>query len=323
MSNLNSLNSSGDWAVEDGEAGERLDQVLARQVGTRSKAQRMIKGGLVTIDQVETLKVNYRVVTGEQISYDLPPSMPTKAVAVAHLLDIVFEDESLIVINKPRGMVVHPSAGHFDDTLVNYLLAHWGKDDAEGLRPGVVHRIDKDTSGLLVVTKTDKAQENLSDQFRDHSITRIYRALVWGEIEQPVGTINQPIGRHPKERLRFSVRSGGKRAVTHYKRLETFSKLSYVECRLETGRTHQIRVHLDHLRHSLVGDPLYGRYRDLSRILPKSLVDRLKAFRGQALHAMTLGFLHPETGEQLNFEVGLPPEFEELLGLLREVTGEG
>jgi len=317
------LNSETPWTVSEEEAGERLDQALAKHVGTRSKAQRMIKLGLVNINGVATLLGKHLVKEGEQIKYELPPSLPQNAKAVDYPLDIVYEDDSVILVNKPKGMVVHPSAGHFDDTLVNYLLSHWGQSESEGLRPGIVHRIDKDTSGLLVVTKTDKAQENLSEQFRDHSITRVYRALVWGELEQPMGKISQPIGRHPKERMRFAVRTGGKRAVTHYRRLENFSKLAYVECRLETGRTHQIRVHMNHLAHPLVGDPLYGRYRDLSRIYPKSLVDRLKAFQGQALHAMTLGFLHPETGETVNFEVPVSQEFEELLGLLREVTGEG
>ena len=323
MNSLNFSNSEPIWVVQEAQSGDRLDSGLATYVGTRSKAQRMIKLGIVSINgQIE--KAQKRALkTGDQIEYQLPPSLPENARAVAHPLEIIFEDESIILVNKPSGMVIHPSPGHYDDTLVNYLLYHWGQSVAQGLRPGIVHRIDKDTSGLIVVSKTATAQAKLAEQFRVHSIKRTYRAFVWGELIQPQRKVDLPIGRHPKERLRFAVKKEGKPSVTHFKLIKGFSKLSYIECQLETGRTHQIRVHMSHLGHPLIGDPLYSQYRDLSQVYPKPLVERLKAFRGQALHAMSLGFIHPQTGEPVYFESPLPPAMEELLGLLTEVTGEG
>ncbi|MDT8446001.1 MAG: RluA family pseudouridine synthase [bacterium] len=305
------------------DAGQRLDQWLAAQVGTRSKAQRMVKMGLVLVDGKVAQAAKIPVALGQQISFELPPSLPERAVAVEHPLDVVYEDESIILVNKPRGVVTHPSPGHNEDSLVNYLLHHTELTKQGGIRPGIVHRIDKDTSGLLVIAKNDEAQELLAEQFREHSIERRYLALVWGEMVQPLGMIDQPIGRHPKERKKFAVRQGGKRAVTHWRRIKSYRKLTLIECRLETGRTHQIRVHLAHLGHPLVGDPLYGRYRDLSRIYGSEIISALKSFKGQALHATSLGLIHPATSEEVYFEVPPPEELAHLIRLLDEDNGEG
>lgn len=311
------------FLVENEETGERLDHCLALRAGTRSKAQRMIKGGLVKLaGEVET-RPKCLVEAGQEVEYELPPSLPERARPVARELDIVYEDERIILVNKPKGVVTHPSPGHDDDSLVNYLLHHTNLSDQGGLRPGIVHRIDKDTSGLLVIAKDDEAQEYLAEQFRQHSIERRYLALVWGEMEQEVGTVNQPLGRHPRDRKKFAVRASGKRAVTHWRVVKRFAKLTWIECRLETGRTHQIRVHMAHIGHSLVGDPLYGRYRDLNRIYGPEIISALKGFKGQALHATSLGLAHPDNGESLYFEVQPPEELASLVRLLDEVNGEG
>lgn len=313
----------GNFVVEAEQEGVRLDLGLVEWVGTRSKAQRMIKLGLVLVDGEAEESPKKLLQAGETVEFELPPSLPENAKPVAFPLEILYEDEDLLLVNKPRGMVTHPSPGHHEDSLVNFLLYHTRLARESGLRPGIVHRIDKDTSGLLVVAKTDLAQEGLAEQFRTHSIERRYVALVWGELAQPAGTIDQCLGRHPRERMKFAVRADGKRAVTHYRRLKLFRKLSLVECRLETGRTHQIRVHLSHLGHPLVGDPLYGQYRDLSRIYPPSVVEGLRSFEGQALHAQSLGFTHPVSGEQMFFEVEMPEEMSALVRQLEEVSGEG
>ena len=224
-------------------------------------------------------------------------------------LDIVYEDQDLLVVNKPKGMVVHPAAGNPDGTLVNALLFHCG-DSLSGIngviRPGIVHRIDKDTSGLLIVAKNDRAHQSLAEQIAVHSFTRIYNAVVYGIVKEEEGTVSAPIGRHPTDRKRMAVlSSGGREAVTHYRVLERFPGFTLVECRMETGRTHQIRVHMAHIGHPVAGDPVYG---------PKKCITELQ---GQCLHARVIGFIHPATGEYLEFDSGLPPYFERFLEKLR------
>lgn len=224
-------------------------------------------------------------------------------------LDILYEDEDLIVVNKPKGMVVHPSAGHYTDTLVNALLYHC-KDQLSGIngmmRPGIVHRIDQNTTGSLVVCKNDFAHNSLAEQLKDHSITRRYRAIVHGVLKEEEGTIDQPIGRHPIDRKKMAINlKNGKRAITHYRVLERFQKFTYIECELETGRTHQIRVHMSSIQHPILGDDVYG---------PSKCPYHLQ---GQTLHAMVLGFIHPRTGAYLEVTAPLPLYFEELLSKLR------
>ena len=223
-------------------------------------------------------------------------------------LDIVYEDEHLLVVNKPKGMVVHPAAGHYSGTLVNGLMAHC-KDDLSGingvLRPGIVHRIDKDTTGILIVCKNDMAHQSIAKQLYDHSITRKYHAIVYGNIKEEEGTVNAPIGRSLKDRKKMGIVMDGKHAVTHYKVLKRLKKgFTYIECQLETGRTHQIRVHMASIKHPLLGDDVYG---------PKKSKYTLE---GQCLHAKVLGFVHPRTGEYMEFEVPLPEYFEKLLNKL-------
>ena len=231
-------------------------------------------------------------------------------------LDILYEDSDVILINKPKGMVVHPSAGHYTGTLVNALLFHC-QGELSGingvLRPGIVHRIDKDTTGVLIACKNDRAHNALAEQLKDHTITRRYRAVVCGNLKEDEGTVDAPIGRHPIERKKMAVvRTGGKRAVTHYRVLERFGSYTYIECRLETGRTHQIRVHMASIGHPLLGDEVYGRGKNPFHL------------EGQTLHAMVLGFLHPSTGAYLEFEAPLPAYFEKLLDRLRkEAAGKG
>ena len=227
---------------------------------------------------------------------------------VYHPLDIVYEDQDVILINKPKGMVVHPAAGHYSGTLVNGLMAHC-KDDLSGingvLRPGIVHRIDKDTTGILIVCKNDMAHQSIAKQLYDHSITRKYHAIVYGNIKEEEGTVNAPIGRSLKDRKKMGIVMDGKHAVTHYKVLKRLKKgFTYIECQLETGRTHQIRVHMASIKHPLLGDDVYG---------PKKSKYTLE---GQCLHAKVLGFVHPRTGEYMEFEVPLPEYFEKLLNKL-------
>lgn len=225
-------------------------------------------------------------------------------------LDIVYEDDDVLVVNKPRGMVVHPAVGNLDGTMVNAIMYHCGDrlSSINGVvRPGIVHRIDKDTSGLLMVAKNDKAHMSLSKQLYHHTITRKYLALVQDNIKQDSGTVDLPIGRDPKNRLKKAVNgSGAKNAVTHFKVLERFGEYTLIECQLETGRTHQIRVHMAYIKHPLVGDPLYGSKKQIFDV------------DGQLLHAETLGFIHPTTGEYMEFQVDMPKEFQNVIDHLRE-----
>jgi 23S rRNA pseudouridine1911/1915/1917 synthase len=288
---------------------ERIDKVIAalNEEWSRSKVQQWIKDGLVTVND-QHVKANYKSSAGDVVVIRLPEPEPLHVEPENIPLDIYYEDADVLVVNKPRGMVVHPAPGHMRGTLVNALLAHC--TDLSGingvLRPGIVHRIDKDTSGLLMVAKNDMAHQSLVDQLVKKTVTRKYKAIVHGVIPHDYGTIDAPIGRDKRDRKKMTVtEENGKEAVTHFRVLERFRHYTFVECQLETGRTHQIRVHMKYIGYPLAGDPQYG---------PKKTLP----IDGQALHAGVLGFTHPRTGEYLEFEAPLPPEFEEILQWLRK-----
>jgi 23S rRNA pseudouridine1911/1915/1917 synthase len=288
---------------------ERIDKVIAvlNEEWSRSKVQQWIKNGLVTVND-RPVKANYKCEAGDVVVIRLPEPEPLHVEPENIPLDIYYEDADVLVVNKPRGMVVHPAPGHMRGTLVNALLAHC--TDLSGingvLRPGIVHRIDKDTSGLLMVAKNDVAHQSLVDQLVKKTVTRKYKAIVHGVIPHDYGTIDAPIGRDKRDRKKMAVtEENGKEAVTHFRVLERFRHYTFVECQLETGRTHQIRVHMKYIGYPLAGDPQYG---------PKKTLP----IDGQALHAGVLGFTHPRTGEYLEFEAPLPPEFEAILQWLRK-----
>lgn len=285
------------------EGGERIDALLARlspEPMSRSAAARLLAAGAVTVNGVPAAK-NYRVVAGDVICAEREEPVPARAVAQEIALDVVYEDGDLIVVNKPRGMVVHPAPGHADGTLVNALLAHCGASLSGiggELRPGIVHRLDKDTSGLLIAAKNDRAHERLSAQLKDRSLSRIYDCIVQGGFKADSGTVDAPIGRDVRNRKRMAVTEKNSRvAVTHWELLERYGRYSYVRCRLETGRTHQIRVHMAHIGHPLLGDTLYGGRAD-------------KGLESQCLHARGLKFIHPTTGEAMSFWTELPDWFQ-------------
>lgn len=287
-------------------AGERLDAFLARQPGnlSRSAAQRLIEEGMVTRNGVPGKK-NDRLNVGDRVEYTIPEAKPVDIVPTEMPLDIVYEDDDLLVINKPKGLVVHPAAGHADDTLVNGLLYALG-DDLSGingeLRPGIVHRIDKDTSGLLIVAKNDFAHLALSAQLADRSLSRVYETVVRGGMREDSGTVNAPIGRHPTDRKKMAVTQKGSRsAVTHWEVIARYRGYTHIRCRLETGRTHQIRVHMAHIGHPLLGDALYGA------------PSPDKGLSGQCLHARELKFIHPRTGEHVVISTDLPEYFTSVL----------
>jgi 23S rRNA pseudouridine1911/1915/1917 synthase len=289
--------------VKEEEKGARIDKYLADQDSSLSRSfiQKLIGDGLVTVDG-KPVKSNYKVSAGEEIVCRIPELREPEIEPENIPLDILYEDADLLVVNKPKGMVVHPSHGHYSGTLVNALMYHC-RDSLSGingvLRPGIVHRIDMDTSGILVVCKNDQAHARIADQLKVHSITRKYHAIAHGVIKEDTLTISAPIGRDPKDRLRMAVNEkNGKEAVTHIRVLARFPHFTYVECTLETGRTHQIRVHMASIRHPLLGDPLYG---------PKKSPFPL---HGQVLHAKVLGFIHPSTHEYMEFETDLPDEFQ-------------
>ena len=290
-------------------AGERLDVTLVRHMPdlSRSYAQRLIEAGQVTVDGA-VRKGNYKLRGGEEIVCNVPPAEEVEIRAEAIPLDVLYEDEDMIVINKPRGMVVHPAAGVTSGTLVNALLHHCR--DLSGingaLRPGIVHRLDKDTSGVMVAAKNDMAHHFLARQIRDKEARREYRAIVYGNIVPRAGVITGDIGRHPTDRKKMAiVRENGKPATTHFEVLERFGEYTYVVCRLETGRTHQIRVHMTSIGHPLVGDTKYTAKKN-----PFAIV-------GQALHSLTLRLAHPRTGEEMAFTAPLPQDMEEILHTLR------
>ena len=291
------------------ESGERIDALLARMVPglSRSAAQHLLDDGCVEAAG-RPVKKNYRVAAGDCISVLLPEIGEVPLVAQELPLDVVYEDGDLIVVNKPRGMVVHPAPGHPDGTLVNALLWHCG-DSLSGIggerRPGIVHRIDKDTSGLLVVAKNDFAHQFLSAQLSDHSLCRQYEAVVHGGFRELSGTVDAPIGRHPTDRKRMAVTEKNSRpAVTHWQVIEVYRGYTHVQCRLETGRTHQIRVHMASIGHPLLGDGVYGA------------PSPERGLAGQCLHARRLRFVHPRTGEPVELETPLPDYFREVLSRL-------
>ena len=296
--------------VPEEERGQRLDRYLARSVEalTRSGAQRLVEAELVRVNGGRAKK-NARLSAGDVLSVTLPDPEPVEAVPQRIALDVVYEDEDVIVVNKPVGMVVHPAPGHPDGTLVNALLYHCG-DSLSGIngavRPGIVHRIDRDTSGLLIAAKHDSAHRSLSEQLQDHSLARTYETVVVGGLPEDRGTVCAPIARHPADRKRMAVRPEGRQAVTHWRVLEYCSGCTYAECQLETGRTHQIRVHMAHIGHPVLGDPVYGGVR---KGFPE--------LAGQCLHARRLRFRHPRSGEEMTVECPLPPYFEAVLARLR------
>ena len=282
--------------------GERLDQLLARSVDglTRSAAQRLLEEGAVTLNGAPARK-NTRTAPGDAVALSLPDPVEVDIRPQNIPLDVVYEDADVIVVNKPKGLVVHPAPGHPDGTLVNALLHHCG-DSLSGiggeLRPGIVHRIDRDTSGLLIAAKNDFAHQKLSAQLQDHTLARIYRCIVIGNLREDSGTVDAPIGRHPADRKKMAVVAGGRSAVTHWSVLERFPGYTYVECRLETGRTHQIRVHMAHIGHPILGDTVYGAKKPVPGL------------QGQCLHAVGLRFLHPRTGELVELWCDLPEAFQ-------------
>ncbi|MBE6555009.1 MAG: RluA family pseudouridine synthase [Ruminococcaceae bacterium] len=304
--------------AESALAGVRLDRFLADRFSlTRSTAERLIEAEHVTVSG-RTVAKNYRLRGGEEISLRLPDPTPAEASPENIPLDIVYEDEDIVVVNKPAGMVVHPAAGNESGTLVNALLYHC-KGSLSGIggveRPGIVHRIDKDTAGLLVVAKNDAAHTALSADLKVHDVRRVYHAIALGNFKEDEGTVNAPIGRHPTDRKKMAVcrRAGeGREAITHYRVLERFGGMTYLCCELETGRTHQIRVHMASLGHPLLGDPVYGGNGTKFEAKHRAL------FCGQHLFAGELSLTHPRTGERMHFKAPLPPDFEEVLRILRK-----
>jgi 23S rRNA pseudouridine1911/1915/1917 synthase len=339
--------------VAEPEAGERLDRVLARHVAelSRSRLKALIEAGAVTLDGHTIRDPNHRVNSGAAIAVDVPPPEPAKPAAEAIPLRVIYEDDDIIVIDKPRNLVVHPATGNWTGTLVNALIAHCG-DSLSGIggerRPGIVHRLDKDTTGVMVVAKNDRAHQALAAQFADHGKTdetfeRSYLALVWGAPDRPHGTVDKPIDRHPKARERMAVRQGGREAVTHWQVLERYAGKSgprrtgragkpekpeapvagLLACRLETGRTHQIRVHLASIGHPVMGDQVYGGgFRTKSALLPPEAQVALDALGRQALHAHILTVKRPSSGEILTFRSELPPELARLRTALAAPGGD-
>ncbi len=325
--------------VDGAQAGERLDRVLAGALPelSRARLQGLIAGGHVSRGAAKVEDANTRVKPGEIYAVRVPPPIPAVPEGQDIPLAVVYEDKDLIVIDKPAGLVVHPAAGNPDGTLVNALIAHCGKSlKAQGggsggvARPGIVHRLDKDTSGLLVAAKTEKAMTSLGKQFAKHAIERAYHAVVWGAPRVGEGLIETQLGRNPFDRKRMGVlRSGGKEARTRYKVLEKFGDAqrpfaSLIECRLETGRTHQIRVHLTHLGHPLIGDPSYGKGHQAPRAKTPEEEAAYRAaayFPRQALHAWLLGFFHPTLNKPMRFESAWPEDFAALVAALRGLNG--
>lgn len=288
----------------------RLDKFVSEQIPdlSRTRVKELVKDQNILVNgKVE--KVSYKIQAGDKIEVNIPAVKPLDVIPENIPLDIVYEDDDVIVVNKPQGMVVHPAPGHPDHTLVNALLYHTKvlAQSPEGFRPGIVHRIDKDTSGLLMIAKTAKARESLEDQLAHKTNKRLYWAIVHGNFAEKNGVIDAPIGRNPYDRKKMAVVETGKKAITHFKVLEQFKDYSLIECQLETGRTHQIRVHLDYIGHPVAGDPLYG---------PRKT---LKGY-GQFLHAKVLGFKHPSTGEWLEFSVEPPQIFQETLAQLEQTS---
>ena len=317
-------------SVSDAQAGQRLDRVLTEslEVFSRSRLKGLIESGQVTRNDEVCRQPALKVSVGDQLVVTIPAAVDAVPLGQAMDLRILFEDSHLLVLDKPAGLVVHPAPGNPDGTLVNALIAHCG-DGLTGIggvkRPGIVHRLDKDTSGVMVAAKTAEAHAALVTQFSDRTVDRAYRALVWGRPMPPIGEIEGPIGRHPKNRKKMAVVTrGGKAALTRYRSLESYGDglATLIECKLETGRTHQIRVHLTHRKHPLIGDPAYGRPGG-RRALPKALDSDetaiLTEFPRQALHAFRLGFTHPDTGQHIDFETEMPDDMLKLKSFLESL----
>ena len=297
---------------EIADSGLRIDKYLStvNEQLSRSYIQKLLKSGLVLVDG-KPVKASYQVDEGDVISLDIPEAVEPEIEPENMDLDILYEDQDVILVNKPKGMVVHPAAGHYSHTLVNGLMHHC-KDQLSGIngvmRPGIVHRIDMDTTGVIIACKNDMAHNSIAAQLKEHSITRRYQAIVHGVLKDDAGTVEGPIGRHPTDRKKMSINyNNGKSAVTHYIVLKRFRQYTHVECRLETGRTHQIRVHMASIGHPLLGDLVYG---------PGKCP--ISGLQGQTLHAGVLGFIHPRTGEYMEFTAPLPEYFAKLWNTLPE-----
>lgn len=289
---------------------ERIDSCISMLIDSLSRSfiQKLIKEGHVSVNG-KTVKSSYRVKTDDEVQFALPKAVEPDIVAEDIPLEILYEDQDVIVVNKPKGMVVHPAAGHYEGTLVNALMYHCGSElsGINGvMRPGIVHRIDMDTTGSVIACKNDIAHNSIAEQLKEHSVNRRYVAICYGVLKEDEGTIDKPVGRHPAERKKMAVNErNGKRAVTHYRVLKRFKNYTYIECVLETGRTHQIRVHMASIGHPLLGDEVYAG----GRKCPYKL-------QGQTLHARILGFRHPQTGEYVETDAPLPEYFEHLLNIL-------
>lgn len=292
------------FTIEKG--GERIDKYLSEQLEdmTRSHIQKLIKENMVRVNGI-AVKSNFKLSASDQIEVEIPELKEPDILPENIPLDILYEDQDILVVNKPKGMVVHPAPGHYTGTLVNAIMYHC-KDNLSGIngvmRPGIVHRIDMDTTGSLLICKNDRAHQALAEQLKEHSITRKYHAIVHGRLKEDEGTIDKPIGRHPIDRKKMSVHcTNGREAITHYRVLKRFQQFTYIECQLETGRTHQIRVHMSSIGHPILGDQIYG---------PAKCPYKLQ---GQTLHAKVLGITHPTTGEYMEFDAPLPDYFQGLL----------
>lgn len=285
---------------------QRIDRYLTEMLPEQSRSffQKLIRDGFVMVNHI-IVKVNYRLKTGDVIEIDIPDAVPTEIVPENIPLDILYEDEDLLIVNKPKGMVVHPAVGHFTGTLVNAIIYHC-QGNLSGIngeiRPGIVHRIDKDTTGSLIICKNDEAHRNIAEQIKEHSVTRRYVGVVAGTFSEESGTVEGAIGRHPNDRKRMTINEkNGKPAVTHYRVLQTLKGASFMEFELETGRTHQIRVHMASISHPLLGDTVYGNSKNPYKL------------QGQALHARTIGFIHPTTGEYIEVSAPIPEYMTELV----------
>ncbi len=314
------MDQSFERRLEAAEAGERLDVFVSRWLPnvTRSRVQNLLTEGLILVDG-KTVKAGYKLKTGNLIQVDLPELKELSAEPEPMDLHILYEDADLAIVNKPRGLVVHPAAGHESGTLVNGLLHHFqGKlSGINGvMRPGIVHRIDKDTSGLLVICKSDRAHQGLSELLKDHDIERVYHAVVHGTFSKTEGTVDAPIGRMDSDRKKMCIRADGRRAVTHYRVLKQYDGFSYVELRLETGRTHQIRVHMRSIGHPLLGDEVYGSAKENTRL--EKMLRGKDFWPGQILHAKVLGFVHPVTEKYMEFDSELPTYFQTVLEYLEK-----
>ena len=324
------METSYSFEVSEEESGQRLDKFLAQQCAdvSRSRIKDLILKEQVSIDDETAKNASVKIKAAQVIEVDIPPAEEYKLVPEDIPLDVIYEDDDLLVVNKASDMVVHPAAGNWNGTLVHALLHHCG-DSLSGIngvmRPGIVHRLDKETSGLMMVAKNDHAHAHLSAQLADRSLSRKYQALVCGHLQPLIGKIDLSLGRNPRDRIRVAVRAeGGKSAVTHYKVQEYFNQaLSLVECQLETGRTHQIRVHMQALHHPLVGDPLYGEQPTRIRSLlnkagyESDVGEKIISFPRQALHAKEISFIHPGTSEEMTFTSDLPDDLRNLINLLK------